>query len=93
MWEALGLVLYGELRLVLLTQATLVINGAYTFGLTLLCEICNSKAITNETSLAESLREWICAVLQNVASYSSCLWSYCVVYFVMYVHFCKGIRV
>ena len=75
MWgEALGLVLYGELRVVILTQAksTSVINGAYTFGLKLLCEIWNSKPITNETSLMESLREWICAVIQNVASFSSC---------------------
>ena len=37
--STLGLVLYGELRLVLLTQAksTLVINGAYTLGLMVLC--------------------------------------------------------
>ena len=75
MWETSGLVLYGELRLVLLkqTKSTSVFNAAYTFGLTLLCGIWNSKPITNEASLTENLREWIGAVLQNVASYSSCL--------------------
>ena len=61
MWEDSGLVLYGELCLVLLTQAksTSVINGAYTFGLTLLWKIWNSKPITKETFLTESVREWI----------------------------------
>ena len=75
MCETSGLVLYGELRLVLLTQtkSTSVINGAYTFGLSILCGIWNSKPSTNEISLTESLREWICAAFQNVASYSSCL--------------------
>ena len=49
----------------------------------------NLEPITNETFLTESLREWICEVLQNVASYSSCLQSYCVVYFLCMCIFVK----
>ena len=77
MWVALWLVLYGELRLGLShrLKSMLFINGAYAFRLTLLCGIWNSNQLhTNGTSSTDSLGEWICVVLQKVASYSSCLY-------------------